>query len=542
MYIEEIKKKQGNKIYKTILVRESYRDKDGKVKHSTIANLSKLPNEYVRQLKMQMKGEKGEFKLADLKNGSTYEYGASFALKALAKNIGLEEAIFSQKKQWREDVIAMITGRILFQGSKLKLINTFKDSALWELAGHTYGERPDVEKNCYLAMDELLSRKNRIERKLARKHLKNGCIVLYDMTNFWLEGEYEESELAAYGKPKGGKVGYKQIAVGLLTNNEGCPIGVEVFKGSTSDQTTVLEQIKKISKKFGINEVIFTGDRGMLTQKRIDEIKETDFKTITALTHKELKSVVKKENIQLDLFDQMNITEIIDSDDNETRYMLCKNDSEKKKETETRERMIAKVKNLLIKKANVKKNRKPQKVAASIGRIFEKYRIEKFFNWTVGERGELTWDLKNSIIEAEKELDGCYVIKTDASKNTIDKEETVNCYRNLQKVEQAFKNMKTILLELRPIYHKTDERIKAHIFIVMLAYYLQWHAMQRLKPLFDSDGVGKNKRWTFENVILRLRSIQKIENLIHGHVVKTNISEPDDEQNQILDLLNVKLV
>ncbi len=541
MFIEEIKSKQGSKTYKTILVRESYREK-GKVKHRTVANLSKLPEEYIRQLKMQMKGESGEFNLVDLKNGSSYEYGGSFTLKALAKEIGLEQALFSQKKQWREDVIAMITGRILFQGSKLSLVNTFKDSALWELAGHTYGERPDVEKNCYFAMDELLIRKNRIERKLAQKHLKNGCIILYDMTNFWLEGEYEDSSLASYGMPKGGKRGYKQIAVGLLTNNEGCPIGVEIFKGSTSDQTTVLGQIKKISKKFGINEVIFTGDRGMLTQKRIDEIKETDFKTITALTHKELASVVKKENIQLDLFDQMNITEIIDSDDNETRYMLCKNEKEMKKEGDTRTRMITKVETLLTQKANVKSARKVQKVAASVGRIFEKYKIEKFFNWNINEQGELSWNLKDDIIEKEKELDGCYVIKTDASKSIINKDETVDCYRNLQKVEQAFKNMKTILLELRPVYHKTDERIKAHVFIVMLAYYLQWHAMQRLKPLFNSDGVGKDKRWSFEHVVSRLKSIQKIENLIHGQVVKTNISEPDDEQNKILDLLEIKLV
>ncbi len=541
MFIEEIKSKQGSKTYKTILVRESYREK-GKVKHRTVANLSKLPEEYIRQLKMQMKGESGEFNLVDLKNGSSYEYGGSFTLKALAKEIGLEQALFSQKKQWREDVIAMITGRILFQGSKLSLVNTFKDSALWELAGHTYGERPDVEKNCYFAMDELLIRKNRIERKLAKKHLKNGCIILYDMTNFWLEGEYEDSSLASYGMPKGGKRGYKQIAVGLLTNNEGCPIGVEIFKGSTSDQTTVLGQIKKISKKFGINEVIFTGDRGMLTQKRIDEIKETDFKTITALTHKELASVVKKENIQLDLFDQMNITEIIDSDDNETRYMLCKNEKEMKKEGDTRTRMITKVETLLTQKANVKSARKVQKVAASVGRIFEKYKIEKFFNWNINEQGELSWNLKDDIIEKEKELDGCYVIKTDASKSIINKDETVDCYRNLQKVEQAFKNMKTILLELRPVYHKTDERIKAHVFIVMLAYYLQWHAMQRLKPLFNSDGVGKDKRWSFEHVVSRLKSIQKIENLIHGQVVKTNISEPDDEQNKILDLLEIKLV
>ena len=191
MYIEEIKKRQGDKIYKTILIRESYRDA-GKVKHRTIANISKLPQEYIRQLKMSIKGNIGEFKLSDLQNGKCYEYGGSFALKALAKEIGLEQAIFSKKEQWREDIMAMITGRILFQGSKLSLVNKFEDTALWELAGHVYGERPDVEINCYKAMDELLIRKNRIEKKLAKKHLKNACIILYDITNFWLEEEYLE--------------------------------------------------------------------------------------------------------------------------------------------------------------------------------------------------------------------------------------------------------------------------------------------------------------------------------------------------------------
>ncbi len=539
MFVEEIKKIQGGKKYKSVLVRESFRE-DGKVKHRTIANISKLPQEYIRQLKMQMKNEGGEFDLKDLKNGLNYEYGASFVFKELAKNIGLEQAIFSRKTQWREDVMAMITGRILYQGSKLSLVNAFKDSALWELAGHIYGERPDVEKNCYQAMDELLSRKNRIEKKLAKKHLENGCIILYDITNFWLEGEYDNSDLACYGNPKGGKRGYKQIALGLLTNNEGCPVGVEVFKGNTSDQTTVVNQLKKISEKYGIEHAIFTGDRGMLTQKRVDEIKETDFKIITALTHKEIKTVVEKENIQLDLFDQMNITEIIDSKDKNTRYMLCKNDKQMLKERTSRQRMIDKVEQELTKKAAVKQKREIQKVSASVGRIFEKYRIEKFFTWKVEEKGQLTWELKQEVIDREKELDGCYVIKTNAEKD-LSKKDVVQSYRNLQKVEQAFKNMKTIMLELRPVYHKTDERIKSHIFIVMLAYYIQWNAMQKLKPLFESDGKGKDQRWTFEIVIQRLKSIQKIQSVILGNVVKTNISTPDEEQQQILDLLGVKL-
>jgi transposase len=541
MFVEVVKSKQGKRTYKSVLVRESYRE-DGKVKHRTISNITKFSDEHIRQIRRMLRGEKGDFGISDLENGTSYEYGASFALRELSKQIGLDNAICSTKEQWREDVLAMIIGRILYQGSKLSLVNTFRDTALWELAGHTYGVRPDVEKNCYQPMDELLKRKGRIERKLAKKHLEDGCIVLYDITNIWFEGEYKHSKEVTFGRPKGGKRGYKQIALGLLTNSDGCPVSVEIFKGSTSDQTTVLDQVKKISKVYGIREAVFTGDRGMLTQKRVDELKETDFKIITALTHGELKKVIEKENVQLDLFDQMNITEIVDSDDDETRYMLCKNETEMKKEGETRIRMIEKVELLLGKKAAVKRKRDVQKVSASVGRLFEKHKIEKFFTWHVGERGDLTWSLKDEVVEEEKKLDGCYAIKTDTDRKRMNKESVVQSYRDLQKVEQAFKNLKTVMLELRPVYHKSDDRIKAHIFLVMLAYYLQWHAMQRLQPLFDEDEKGKDRRWTLEIIVERLKSIRKTENLIDGVVIKTCISIPDHEQQTILDLLKVKMM
>jgi transposase len=391
-------------------------------------------------------------------------------------------------------------------------------------------------------MDMLMQRKNRIDIKLGKKHLTDGCIVLYDMTNTWLEGDYNNSDIITYGKPKGGKRGYKQVAIGLLTDKDGCPVAVEVFKGSTSDQTTVLDQIKKISKKYGISNAVFVGDRGMLTQKRIEEVQKTDFKIITAMTHKEMRSLVDKESLQLDLFDEMNITEVIDSENPDMRYMLCKNENEMVKERATREALISKVSALLSKKASVKRKRDPLKVAASVGRIFEKKRVEKFFNWSVGERGELEWSLKEDVIAKEAELDGCYVIKTDVDKEILDKEEVLNCYRGLQKVEQAFKNMKTVALELRPLYHKSDERIESHIFIVMLAYYIQWHMMQKLKPLFEKDGVGENKRWSFKTVIDRLKSIQRTECLISGVVVKNEISKLDEEQSEILNLLGVKLM
>ncbi len=203
---------------------------------------------------------------------------------------------------------------------------------------------------------------------------------------------------------------------------------------------------------------------------------------------------------------------------------------------------ISKVTEALTKKAAVTIKRKPLDVASSIGGLFTKYKIKKFFEWDIDDRGGLTWKIKNDVIDKEAELDGCYVIKTDVEKEKLKKDEVVDCYRGLQQVEQAFKNMKTVMLELRPIYHKSDERIESHIFIVMLSYYLQWHATQKLKPLFDADNKGQDKRWTFKGVIERLKSIRKTECLINGIPVKTEITKPDQEQAQILKLLDVKIM
>ena len=540
MYLETIKSKRKGKTYTSHLVRETYRE-NGKVKHRTICNVTKLPAPQLLQLKNSFQNVKGSFSINDLEIGKSVEYGASYAFMQLARELKLDKMIFSKKEQWREDALAMIVGRIVFQGSKLSLTNIYKDSALWELANHMVGAKPDVELNCYDAMDKLLKRKSIIERKLSARHLRDGCIVLYDMTNTWLEGKYTHSNYVSYGKPKGGKRGYKQIAIGLLTDKHGCPVGIEVFKGSTSDQTTVLGEVKKLSVKYGLKNIILTGDRGMLTQKRIDEVVDCEFNTITALTHTQLKTLLEKDIIQMELFDQRQIIEVLDDEDEKVRYMLCKNDHTMLDERRTRKALINKAKKTLTTKAQVKRKRDKLKVAASIGRLFERCKVEKFFQWGVDDRGGLTWSLKEDVIEKEERFDGCYVIRTEISKEKLNKDEVVNSYKGLQKVEQAFKNMKTVMLELRPMYHKKDERLIAHIFIVALAYYIQWHAMQKLKPLFQADGKYKNKRWTFGLVVERLKSIRLTESLVNGIVIKRSVSCPDAEQKQILELLEVKL-
>lgn len=539
MYVEEIRSKQRGKTYTTYLIRESYRE-NGKVLHRTVANISKLPEDCIDEIRRSLSGEGVNIDLNKIKTESSREYGASFALLSLTRRLGLDKLIYSRKTPWRENALAMIIGRIIYQGSKLSLVNLYLDTALWELCGHQPGKRPDVDRDCYQAMDELLARRESLQKALAKRHLENGCLILYDITNFYLEGEYENSSLAAFGRSKEGKRGHKQIAVGLITDKNGCPVGVEVFSGNTSDQTTVLERAEKLAVEYGVKDVVFAGDRGMLTPKRIQEVNELGYKTITALTHPQISRLLESKVIQPELFDNRNIEEVYDPDHPGVRYMLCRNPETARKESVTRQSLIDRTDRELRKLAESKRKKTNHKLSAKAGQITGKYKVGKYFNLEV-KNGRLTYSLNTDLLEQDRALDGCYVIRTDVDANVLNKEETVKSYRDLARVEKAFRNLKTVLLEIRPIYHHLDDRMRAHVFICMLAYYIQWHMMERLTPLFENDGQGEDRRWSIETVLERLKSI-RIEKCSFGKakvaMVKTR---PDSEQEMILNLLGVKM-
>jgi len=540
MYVETIKSKQRGKVYKSILVREGYREK-GKVKHRTMANISKLPLEVIEHITMLLKGNGVPLREKDLQLGSSREYGASFAFKELAEIIGLDAIIFSRKTAWRQAVLAMIVGRIVYQGSKLGLSNRYMDTCLWELFGYEKGERPAVEKACYEPMDQLLKAQPRIQKALAARHLVDGCMILYDITNIWLEGEYEDSELARFGKAKDRRRGYKQVAIGLITDKLGCPVAVEVFKGSTSDQMTVEKQVMRLAGEYGISDVIFAGDRGMLTPKRIEEVNAVGFKTLTALTHPQMADLLERTVVSPELFDERNIAEVIDPEHPHIRYFLCRNPYTRKRERAKRASLIATTKDKLGEIARVKRRRDRDKVAARVGVELAKYRVGKFIQWSVDDVGALEWEIDQAHVEREEALDGCYVIRTDVDLERMSAEEGVAGFHRLTHVEKAFRNLKTVSLEMRPVYHKTDDRIRAHVFLCMLAYYVHWHASQRLQQLFKDDGKGDDRRWTMEGVIDRLISIRKTPCILDGNYLYDKISQPDKEQKQILDLLGADL-
>ena len=520
------------------ILRSSFREGD-KIKHTNHGRITGLS---LSQLKLLQAAFRGEVIPKDSPEAFqilySKEYGASYALLQLAKELGMDRALYSRKEPWVQDCLAMIAGRVVYAGSKLALSNQRKNTALWELCGVT--GPVDVEKHCYLPMDRLLERQKAIQRTLAGKHLQSGHLGLYDITSTYFEGAYKDSDIVLFGYNRDGKKGHEQVVIGLLCNAQGCPVGVEVFAGNTQDAQTVVEKIQELGREYGLKEVTFVGDRGMVTQANAKELKKVEgLHTITALTHRQIVKLLEREVIQAELFDEKKIVEVMDPDQPQQRYCLCRNPQTADRETTTRQRLLDRTREALNKIVGRKKKGQDKIVAAQVGKILARYKMGKFVEWEV-VNGRLAWHLLEVRIAQEKLFDGCYIITSDVSQSHMTQEEVVAAYKNLSVVEQAFRNLKTVALEIRPVYHKKDDRIRSHVFLCMLAFYLQWHMQQRLKPLFEADGKGKNRQWTLENVLERLKGI-RTERVKAAGVEFDQVTQADEEQRKILDLMKIKL-
>ena len=518
------------------VIRTSYRE-DGKVKHSHHGRLTGLSYEHLKLIQAAFREDvtaKGQYKVSNSK-----EYGASYAILQLIKKLGLDKTIYSRpSEQWVQDCLAMIAGRLIYAGSKLSLSNMWKNTSLWELCG--IEGNVDVDEHCYEPMDRLIERQDVIQKNLAKKHMQNGSLILYDITSSYLEGDYENSEIAEYGYNRDKKRGRKQVVIGLLCSSEGCPVAVEVYSGNTQDAQTVEEKIKEVQNNYGVKEIIFVGDRGMITHANYEKIKDTPgLNIISALTHREIAGLLERDNIQIGLFDEKNILEVVDNENSKVRYCLCKNIESAKRESNTRQALLDKTKEELDKIVKSKRKTTDEKIGERVGKVLARTKMGKFVNYKVTQ-GKFEWNFDEEKINNEKLLDGCYIIKTDVPQELMEKKEIVCAYKKLTLVEQVFRNLKTVQLEIRPVYHKTDERIRCHVFLCMLAYYVQWHMNQMLKPLFKNDKKGKNSEWSFEGVIERLKCIRREQICVHDTICKV-VSEPEKDQQMILDLLHIKL-
>jgi transposase len=536
MYVDNNRLHRNGKTYRTVTVRESFRQ-DGKVMHRTVANITELPQHAIDAVQQALRSGQTPSPAAVPQVGSSREYGASLALLDVLRQLKLDQLIYSRKEPWQQDILSLIVGRIVFQGSKLALTGVYQDSILWQLCGHKQGKRPDVDKHAYLPMDRLLERQESIQKQLAKRHLKDGCLVYYDMTSSYAEGEYEDSDLVAFGYNRDGKRGHEQIAVGLLTTAEGCPVAVRVFRGNTTDQTTVLEQAQTICDEYGVKDVVFVADRGMLTPKRIEELHTLGYKTITALTHPQIRELLQRRVVQLELFNERECVGVVDPEVPGLQYVLHKNPDRAERDRATRRALIEKTTEALD-KLKLSRRLKTDKLAARVGEVLSKCHTGKYVQWSIDD-GKLSWELKQEVIELEESLDGCYIIRNEVP--ALNANQARNCYKDLIHVEQAFRQIKTVSLEMRPFHHHLDDRIKAHVFLCMLAYYVQWHARRMLEPLFAADGLGKNRLWTWERVVERLKGIRIQSLFVGGTEIPNAISQPDKDQQRILELLKVKL-
>lgn len=527
--------------------RSSFRDADGKVRHTQHGRLSDVPLHVLKNIQAALRDEviRWDDPMAFRVVGSR-ELGGSSALLELAKDIGLPAMLYSRPQTpWVQDVLAMIVGRILFQGSKLSLAQRWRHSALWELCG--VQGAVDVDTHCYEALDRLLERQEAIQKKLAAKHLKDGCIVLYDITSSYLEGEYEESELVQFGYNRDGKRGHEQVVIGLLTDSRGCPVAVEVFPGNTQDASTVEAKVKELQQTYGVKNIVLVGDRGMITKSneaKLAALPDAEgLKIISALTHRQIVQLLAAADREAGLFDDREIVEISDPLDPTHRYCLCRNPDSAQREGATRQALLERTKEGLQRIAGRKKAGVSEQLGSQVGRLLGKTKMGKFIDWEVKD-GRLHWSVVEAKVAAETALDGCYVIKTTVPKEQMSKETVVARYKSLSQVEQAFRAMKSTALEIRPIFHHRDDRIKAHAFLCMLAYYVLWHVTERLEPLFAEQAQAieqgkierKDRRWTMESVLETLRMRCRHEIQCQGAQFVRDM-DPTPDQIRLLSLL-----
>ena len=573
MYIESVPNRNSPPC---TLLRESYRH-GGKVRKRTLANLTQWPPEVVAGLRALIKGGKvsldGDFEIE-----RSLPHGHVAAALGVLRGIGLHKIIASRRCRQRDLAVAMIVARIIDPRSKLATARGLSDETAFTSLGEALGLGEIDENDLYAAMDWLLARQKRIEAALAGRHLHDGTLVLYDLSSSYFEGK--TCPLAKLGYSRDGKKGTLQIVYGLLCDVEGRPIAIEVFEGNTGDPATLATQVDKIRNRFGLARVVLVGDRGMITEARIredlDDIEGLNW--ITALRGPAIRDLVKAGHLQPSLFDRTDMAEIASPDYPGQRLIVCRNpllaDLRRHKRRElldATERELAKIVTAVTRAK--KPLRGADNIGLRVGRVVNRYKVAKHFVVRIGD-DSLAYERKDRRIAEEAALDGFYVIRTDVPETTLDAEQTVRAYKGLSKVERAFRRLKTVDLKIRPIHHRTSDRVRAHVLLCMLAYYVEWHMRQLLKPLlFDDEDPAAGRALqaspvapaqrspaakrkaaakrtdddkpvhSFQTVLADLATIAKnrIQPSVPGAESFEKITRPTSNQQRILDLLGVSV-
>jgi len=490
MYVERIPNRNSPP---AILLRQSYRDGD-KVKKRTLANLSDWPAAKIEALRRVLRDEAvaptDEQALSVLRS---LPHGHVAAALGTLRQLGLDRLLSQGGRQPHREValcIAMTVARLLDPASKLATARGLDEETATCSLGQVLKLGVVDEQELYATLDWLVGQQERIEQALARRHLQNGTLLLYDVTSTYFEGR--TCPLARRGYSRDGRRGKLQIVIGLLCTAEGCPVAVEVFEGNVGDPSTVPNQVDKLKQRFKLERVVLIGDRGMITAARIEEtIKPAGLNFITALRAPAIRSLAEAGTLQLSLFDQRDLAEITSPDYPGERLVACRNpllaDERARKR---RELLDATEQELLHIQSRVRRAKKPlrgkDKIALAVGAVINHYKMAKHFAVTISDH-DLTVERETEQINAEALLDGIYVLRTDLEPKTLNATATVKAYKDLANVERAFRSLKTIDLEVRPIHHRRADRVRAHVLLCMLAYYLEWHMHRTLRPILFDD-------------------------------------------------------
>ncbi len=467
----------------------------GKVKNRTLANLSKLPPEAIEALRRVLKGERlvsSEELFEIVENGSRAHGNVEAVITAMLR-LKLPSLISSRPSRERNLIVAMVAARIIKAQSKLATTRWWSCTTLPEVLGVDSADEDEL----YNAMDWLLSRQGRIEKKLAKRHLEDGGLALYDLTSSYFEGV--TCPLAKIGHNRDGKRGKLQVNYGLLTNKIGIPFAVSVFDGNSGDPKTLLPQVEKIRSEFGITRFVLVGDRGMITQKQVDalrEVENTDW--ISALRPEAIRKLLKGGCIQMGLFDERNLFEIEHPDWPGERLVACRNhalaERRRVKRTDLIQATVAELEKVrgMVSRGRL---RDKGKIGVRIGKVVNKYKVAKHFVLTIDD-DSFEYSIDQEKVNEEAALDGIYVIRTSVEKEAMSADDAVRGYKQLANVERAFRCLKSVDLMIRPIRHRLEDRVRTHIFLSVLAYYVQWHMIEAWRPMLfaDEDQQAKTRR------------------------------------------------
>lgn len=489
MHVVRVTKTERGKTYQSVLLRQSYRE-GPRVKNRTLASLTALPAAAIDAVERILRGQM----LAPVDEALTVQrsrpHGHVAAILGTARKLGLEALLDPQSSRQRDLVVAMVAGRVLQPASKLATTRLLDTTSL----GETLGVGGATADELYAALDWLVARQEQIEGRLAKRYLRPGEVVLYDLTSTYVEGEH--CELAKRGNSRDGKPGTQQVEFGLLTNAEGIPVAIEAFPGNTGDPATFPAQERKVRERFGVGEVVWVADRGMLTSAQVERLQEVvGARWITALRAPTIQQLVEAGSIQLSLFDNQNLAEVTDPRYPGERLVVCHNPLLAERRARKREDMLKATEGELDKVvAMVERGARTRRgrlrgaavIGERVGRVVNKYKMAKHFTRTITDTS-FTYARDEASIAEEAALDGLYVLRTNVSQEGMDTAGVVLAYKSLAHVEQAFRHFKLSDLEVRPIYHYREGRVRAHLLLCMLAYFVQREMQRALAPLLFVD-------------------------------------------------------